>query len=340
MALESEEELYGSCAATVAGVDEAGLGPTLGPLTLGYSVLRAPRAGLDLWRALAPAVSDDPARDAVSFVVADSKVVFKRTARCEKRLEATALGFLALLDPQRRPNTTLQRLLFESPADLALEASFAARHAWYRDGARALPHVWTATTLELRVESLARALRSAQVELLDAGVRTVTESALNHSLEHTHNKSLSHWELSAPLLRRVWERHAAGGVELWVDRHGGRSHYGPLLGRAFPDALVEWIDEAPERSRYSIRTRDGARRMRIVFSEKAERFSFAVALASCLAKYARESAMAAFNAYFSAHAPTLAPTAGYATDARRWLADADELLGRLGLERAQFVRAR
>jgi ribonuclease HII len=80
--------------------------------------------------------------------------------------------------------------------------------------------------------------------------------------------------------------------------------------------------------------------MRIVFSEKAERFSFAVALASCLAKYARESAMAAFNAYFRAHAPALAPTAGYATDARRWLADAEEVLGRLGLERAQFVRAR
>ena len=37
---------------TFAGIDEAGLGPMLGPLCLGYSVFRAPKAGADLWKAL------------------------------------------------------------------------------------------------------------------------------------------------------------------------------------------------------------------------------------------------------------------------------------------------
>jgi hypothetical protein len=332
--------LFAAGAATFAGVDEAGLGPLLGPLTLGYSVFTAPHAAVDLWSALAPLVSQDPRDDARAFVVADSKVVFKRTPRCSKRLEATALGFLALLDAARRPERTLQSLLFEAPADLAVEAPFIARHAWYRDAARPLPHHWNTSTLEVRVESLSRALRKAQVELVDAGVRTVTESALNASLEATQNKSLTHWSFSAPIFRRVFENHGARGVELWVDRHGGRSHYGPLLGRAFPEALVEWIDETPQCSRYSVRMRDGARRMRIVFSEKAERSSFAVALGSCLAKYARESAMDAFNAHFGAFDATLAPTAGYTTDARRWLNDSTALRERIGLAPADFVRQR
>lgn len=336
----AEAALFDGDTATLVGVDEAGLGPMLGPLTLGYSVLQAPTTHSDLWRALAPAVSDDPSDDARAFVVADSKLVFKRTPRCHKRLEATALGFLALLDPARKPATTLQRLLFDSPPELAVEAPFIARHAWYRGAERALPRFWEASTLELRVERLSRALRLAGIELVDAGVRTITESALNASFAQTQNKSLTHWQFSAPLFRRVFERHAAHGVELWVDRHGGRSHYGPLLGRAFPEALVEWIDESPERSRYSVRMRDGSRRMRIVFSEKAEQSSFAVALGSCLAKYARESAMEAFNTYFGAFEAALAPTAGYTTDARRWLNDSAALLERLGLERAEFVRQR
>ncbi len=336
----TDAELFSASHATFAGIDEAGLGPLLGPLTLGFAVLRVPSHDCDPWAALAPLVSDDPLHDARAFVVADSKQVFKRTARCHKRLEATALGFLALLQPTHAPRTNLARLLFESPAELAVAPQFIARHPWYREAARELPAHWDPLTLELRVESLVRALRRARIELVDAGVRTLTESALNDSFARTQNKSLTHWEFSCPLFRRVYEQHGAEGVELWVDRHGGRSHYGPLLGRAFPEALVEWIDESPQRSRYSIRARDRSRRMRIVFSEKAESSSFAVALGSCLAKYARECAMAAFNAYFAARSPALTPTAGYTTDARRWLAEAEALLARLELPHGDLVRER
>src|SRR5262245_39799384 len=106
----------------LGGVDEAGLGPLLGPLTLGFSVFEAPAGergtSCNLWSALAPAVSADPMKDKRRFVVADSKIVFKRTPRCSKRLEATALGFLALLDRARRPHTDARRLLWHSPREL------------------------------------------------------------------------------------------------------------------------------------------------------------------------------------------------------------------------------
>ena len=51
-------------------------------------------------------MTQNPLRDRDRFVVADSKVVFKRSPRCEKRLETTVLGFLSLLDPERSPPPT------------------------------------------------------------------------------------------------------------------------------------------------------------------------------------------------------------------------------------------
>lgn len=324
-----------------AGVDEAGLGPLLGPMTFGYSVFRAPCGADELWRVLAPAVSDEPQADGRAFVVADSKVVFKRTARCHRRLEATALGFLALKAPGRRPHTDARRYLFANPAQLAVEGTCVDEHPWYRATTQPLPRHVDAGLLELRVEDLHRALARACVELLDLGVRVVPESELNRSFTETDNKSRTHWLQSRLIFRRIWQQHAHDGVELWVDRHGGRMHYGSILAVDFPEASVELIDESSELSRYRLtERRGGARRMEIAFAERAESRSLPVALASCLAKYARELAMECFNAYWTRLEPGLAPTAGYTEDGRRWLADAERALERKKIDRSVLVRSR
>ncbi len=324
-----------------AGVDEAGLGPLLGPMTFGYSVFRAPCGADEFWRALAPAVSDDPRADGKAFVVADSKVVFKRTARCHRRLEATALGFLALKAPGRRPATSAGRFLFGNPVELAVEPATVELHPWYRSLSAPLPRHQDAGMLELRVESLHRALARAEVEVLDLGVRVVPEAELNRSFAETDNKARTHWLQSRLLFRRIWQDHAQEGVELWVDRHGGRMHYGSILAVDFPEASVELIDESSELSRYRLtERRGGPRRMEIAFAERAESRSLPVALASCLAKYARELAMDGFNRHWSRLEPGLAPTAGYTEDGRRWLADAERAIEREKTDRSVLVRSR
>jgi ribonuclease HII len=112
------------------------------------------------------------------------------------------------------------------------------------------------------------------------------------------------------------------------------------LAELFPEADVRCLRERSELSAYHVAERDGPRRMRVFFAERGEQHSFAIALGSCLAKYARETCMDAFNESFSKHDAGLVPTAGYNTDGRRWLDDARAALASAGWKRRDLARAR
>jgi hypothetical protein len=327
-----------------AGIDEAGLGPLLGPLCIGFSAFRAPGESAELWSALESVVARAPKGADGRFVVADSKVVHARNPRGEQRLEDTALGFLALLDPARRPPPTGAALARHTPGELACAPEVWDLGPWNACLDRPLPRCRELAALELRTERLARALRAREVELVDGGVRVLPAEALNRSFAETNNKSKSLWDAAAPVIERLWRRYGGEGLRLTVDRQGGRMRYGGLLARALPRARVEVRSETPPCSEYFVQQEDprggAGRRMRITFAERAEQRSFAVALASCFAKYARETCMTAFNDYFHERAPGLRPTAGYTTDARRWLQDAEAVLADLPLAPTALVRRR
>ncbi len=330
----------------VAGIDEAGLGPLLGPLCLGYSVLRFPVGDKTLWQRLEPVVAGDPADRRAAFVVADSKRVFQRTERGAKRLEATALGFLAQRQAQGRLARAAQELLWNSPSELASAPceELLAEHPWYAQ-AQALPRHQHAGALELAAHGLTRALRGAQVELLDLGLVVVPEAELNRSFQASGSKGATEWHYAARIVERLWRRFCveeAVPLKLVIDRLGGRSRYGRLLESALPECEIVGRREGSQRSEYLLGPRRGGQgeRLRVLFAERAEQGSFAVALASCLAKYARETAMQAFNEYFCARQSGLKPTAGYTSDGRRWLREAEAALRASGIGPERLVRTR
>ena len=312
----------------VAGIDEAGLGPLLGPLALGFSAFRASEHAL--WPALEAI--------AAQIVVADSKQVFSRDPRGERRLERTALSFLSLAGTLKAPASGAE-LFSNLPPELAAERPWEEQH-WFAHLPPELP--WADDKAEL-VQSkllLARALEAADIELLEAGFRALPVSELNRSFEATQSKAGTQWDKTMPILARLWQRHASAGLDLVVDRQGGRMRYRAPLELAFPRARVAVVGETETLSEYTVEEADGPRWMRVRFAVQAESLSFPVALASCIAKYARETCMRAFNASFAALEPALEPTAGYVTDARRWLKDAEPVLARSGIERSALVRAR
>jgi hypothetical protein len=271
------------------------------------------------------------------LVVADSKVVFDRTPAGACRLESTVLSFEALHARRERACEHTRAFLEATHADL--RSAEMCDEPWYPLLPARLSPECAGDALDARVADLARCAAAAGIEVASMGVRAIPARALNASFLETENKAATHWQACAPFLTTLWERFAGEGLELVVDRHGGRMYYASLLRTTFPRARVRVVREEPAVSQYTLRDDEG-RAMRLAYAERGDTFSFAVALASCCAKYAREVCMHAFNAYFAALQPELAPTAGYHGDAARWLAAAAPAILRSGLPRDVIVRAR
>lgn len=325
------------------GVDEAGFGPLLGPLTIGCVALRsgtgmADSAPKDVWERLASAVARPGERNQSGATsrrvcVGDSKAVFERNARGRERLEHTVLSFHAA-----RHGLPVDGRAFLAATPAPLACSELGGEFWHGSIARRLSNA-ADDSIERACDAVVGALREAQLELVECAVRAIPAATLNASFARTESKGTTHWEQCAPFFAHVWSTYGCEGVDLVVDRHGGRMRYAALLRATFADAEVAVVSEMAACSVYTLHSPDG-RRMRVTFAEKADACSFAVALASCCAKYARELCMDAFNAHFADLQPGLAPTAGYVTDARRWLEDAVLALDRAGLDAAALMRTR
>ena len=108
-----------------------------------------------------------------------------------------------------------------------------------------------------------------------------------------------------------------------------------IEGIIIPDNLIEIYGESRAQSLY--RWGPPSRRVAFRFVAKGEGF-LPSALASMVAKYLRELAMKAFNAFWQQRVPGVKPTAGYPVDARRFLTDIDGACRDLKIATGQIWR--
>jgi ribonuclease HII len=348
----------------LAGIDEAGYGPTLGPLCVGMSLFcirdwSPGQPAPDLWKLLSTGVCRKPSDRRRRVPIADSKrLKLANDAKSNHPLVHLERGVLACL-----------RSLESSPAtDAELMKALDApvmESPWYGGEPVPIPMALTPGEIAIGAGRIAASLERAGVEILDLRCIIITESALNEVIRTTGSKAEATAMAVGEHIRRVvaavaarqcsedrcsdtaTESSAEGAepsavavateparampLRVVCDQLGGRTQYQDILARELPGATVTPLTESGERSRYSI----GPESV-VQFMPEAEAAHLPVALASMVAKLVRELSMLRFNRYWCSRHPGLKATAGYTQDARRWLQDMRDLLH--PDERAAMVR--
>ena len=312
----------------IVGVDEAGLGPNLGPLVVAATVWRTrgepwPGAGGtgDPVDALPGVLSRKPAAGRVC--VADSKALFAPGGGLDE-LANSARAALAVCGHEP---TTLGEWL----AAVGSPSPSGGAQPWFEDLSAPLPG-------GERVAGLAAAWRAAGaaagVELIAVHADAVFAPRFNTALDRLGGKGRLLTGTSLALLARAWAPATAPATRVECDKHGGRNFYAAALAEAF-DELPGILREGAAGSEYTL---TGGRH-RVGFRPRNEAFG-PVALASLVAKFTRELCMDRFNAWWADRVPGLRPTAGYPTDAVRFRAETEEARVALGVGEDAFWRAK
>ena len=301
------------------GVDEAGYGPNLGPLTMAAVVAEGPvDRPPDFWNDLNATV-DRAGGNPRAIWVDDSKRVYA-AGRGLDRLEVATLATLRAAEI--RTPTHFDELLESLGAGDLTEVEL---DRWRIGPPPPIP------------------IGSAQIGPVDpfsgaswriTAVRAVVfgPRRFNRAMDAGGgSKAEAHGSAFARLLRFAWDLAADGRpTRLAGDKHGGRHYYMDLLARCVADCRIDRGVEGPALSHYALR--DGSRHLEVILSPRADAGDGLVALASMIAKYLRERWMSEFNAYWRERVPDLRPTAGYPADAARFRAAIGPLCEADGLE--------
>ena len=323
--------------AVIAGIDEAGFGPILGPLVVTSVMFDVPAdlVGVDLWKILEPAVSKRARKRDARLAIGDSKKLYSPSEGLA-RLERGVLGSLALVSTQLEG---LRSMLGWLCPDVVGQMD---GYSWYRQADVALPTAADATALRLGGKGLASVMKAAGVHLTSARSEVLLVGQYNRLTAATNNKATTLLDHTCRLIDRVWRCRPAGQeVTILVDRQGGRVHYLPALGRTFPGAGAKKIlTETPAHSGYRITLGDTD--LQVHFIRRGEDMHLPIALASMISKYVRELFMLLFNRCWAAQVPggQLKPTAGYTTDGERFLTDIDQARSDLNTPADLLVRCR
>ena len=315
------------------GTDEAGYGPNLGPLVIAATAWRLTDACFhdDLYDLLGESVCNTSAEAQRRIVIADSKLLYKPGGT----LAALETGLLAALaNLARTPTKWRQAFQLLSHGSLDEELD---RLPWYQTYDEQLPLDAERETVKSQAVSLLGSCQTQEIELLDVRACVIFPGEFNRRVRQLGSKGALLTEETLRLVDSLLNAHPDEDTHVHCDKHGGRNRYAAALQHVWPESWVRIEDESRQRSDYGL-----------TIHQRETHFHFAVggeaqlpsALASMTAKYLRELAMRAFNAYWQQHVEGLRPTAGYPVDAKRFKADIATAQQRLQIDNDELWRCK